>query len=118
MEESFYKPWTTDPSHPLKGTTGLVRGDPAAHMAHLLETFGLRLDVDDGRAPDHISVLLKFLVFLLERRPGEEACSFCRDHLDWLRDLEGHLVDREAGRVLAPLVRTARNLVSTLISSC
>jgi len=117
MEESLYKPWTTEAGHPLEGTEGFAWGDPAHHMLDVLETFGLGLDPEDERAPDHIAVLLEFLAYLLENRPSAEARSFCTDHLDWLPDLEKRLEQEAAAPVLIPPVRAARRLISTLVSS-
>ncbi|MEJ2719044.1 MAG: hypothetical protein P8182_18250 [Deltaproteobacteria bacterium] len=36
LEESVYKEWTADKSHPLGGTKGLTWGDPARHMQESL----------------------------------------------------------------------------------
>jgi hypothetical protein len=117
MEESLYKPWTSDAAHPLYGNEGLAWGDPAHHMLDVLERFGLALEPGDERAPDHIAVLFEFLAHLLENRPREEARSFCTDHLDWLPALEKRLEDAGAPPALALTVRAARKFVSTLISS-
>ena len=117
MEESLYKPWTTEAGHPLEGVEGFAWGDPAHHMLDVLKSFGLGLDPEDERAPDHIAVLLEFLAYLLENRPSAEARSFCTDHLDWLPDLEKRLEQEAAAPVLIPPVRAARRLISTLVSS-
>jgi TorA maturation chaperone TorD len=117
MEESLYKAWTTDAEHPLQGTEGFAWGDPAHHMLDVLKSFGLELDPEDERAPDHIAVLLEFLAYLLENRPSAEARSFCKDHLDWLPDLEKRLEKEAVAPVLTPPIRAARRLISTLVSS-
>jgi hypothetical protein len=87
LEESVYKAWTTDTSHPLSGETGMTWGDPASHMLDVLESFGMITDPEATRAPDNLAVLLEFLGFLIENRLLEEIQSFCRDHLDWLAEL-------------------------------
>ncbi len=110
LEESVYKPWTTDESHPLHRSSGLSWGDPAVHMARLLDQFGMTLDPDEDPGPDHLAVLLEFLGFLLENRPHEEGLLFCRDHMDWLADLRAKALQEDMP-VLAELVLAAGELV-------
>lgn len=110
LEESVYKPWTTDKSHPLHQSSGLAWGDPAVHMARLLDRFGMTLDPDEGPGPDHLAVLLEFLGFLLENRPHEDVLSFCRDHLDWLPDVRAK-AEAEHAQVLTALIQGAQQLV-------
>lgn len=113
LEESVYKPWTTDESHPLHRTSGLAYGDPAVHMARILDRFGLVLDPDDDPGPDHLAVLLELLGFLLENRPYEEVLSFCRDHLDWLSDLRTR-AEAEDAPLLAAVIGCAQQLVQRI----
>lgn len=117
VEESVYKVWTSDQSHPLKGNRGLTRGEPAAHMEEVLRGFGVNLDVLGYHAADHLAVLLEFLAFLLESRPIEEARRFCRDHLDWLDDLKTAATDLCTGELVPATVEAAEYLVSTIVSS-
>ena len=111
LEESVYKPWTMDKSHPLREERGLAWGDPAEHMLSLLEIFGM--DTADRRkvSPDHLSMLLDFLALLLENRPKNEVAHFCRDHLDWLPELVKTAQDVGAPAGLALAVRAAETLV-------
>ncbi|MDQ7781326.1 MAG: molecular chaperone TorD family protein [Desulfomonilaceae bacterium] len=111
LEESFYKEWTSDRSHPLVGRKGLAWGDPAAHVLAMFNEFGIALRAEDPRSPDHIAVLLEFLAFLMENRPTEEAQAFCRDHLDWLPDLRREATVRGFEGVFQHMVLTVESLV-------
>ncbi len=114
LEESFYKEWTTDRSHPLAGRKELAWGDPAAHVLAMLDNFGLALSSEDPRSPDHLAVLLEFLGFLIENRSIGEAAAFCRDHLDWLPDLRREATSRGIEAVLQEMVRTVESLVNDI----
>jgi hypothetical protein len=116
LEESVYKPWTTDKLHPLSEERGLAWGDPAEHMLSLFEIFGLNAADRRRVPPDHLSMLLNFLALLLESRPENEVAHFCRDHLDWLSELvkAAQNVGAPAGLVLA--VRAAESLVELVAS--
>lgn len=115
LEESVYKAWTTDPSHPLAGRKGLAWGDPAAHMMEVLDRFGLMSDPDDSRPPDHIAVLLEFLAFLLELRPPGEAAAFCADHLDWLPLLRAEATAQGIAGVFQGLIMSAEQLAARVL---
>jgi hypothetical protein len=110
LEESVYKPWTTDKSHPLHKSSGLAWGEPAVHMVALLDRFGMALDPHEDPGPDHLAVLLEFLGFLLENRPREEVLSFCRDHLDWLADVRAR-AEADDARILTGLIGASQQLV-------
>ncbi|MFH1115516.1 MAG: molecular chaperone TorD family protein [Pseudomonadota bacterium] len=114
LEESFYKEWTGDASHPLAGRKELAWGDPAAHVLAMLGNFGLALNPQDPRSPDHLAVLLEFLAFLIENRPVGEARAFCRDHLDWLADLRREAASRGIEEVLQEMVLTVESLVNDI----
>ncbi len=113
LEESVYKPWTRYPSHPLAGKTGFTRGDPAAHMTDTLEAFGVCL-ADDGRSPDHLSVLLEFLALLMETGQEDSIRPFCADHLDWLGTLAAQARLQGAGPIFMDVLETAERLVETV----
>jgi hypothetical protein len=117
LVESFYKEWTTDRAHPLSGQKGLVFGDPAAHMAQVLESFSMMPDPENPLPPDHVSVLLEFLAYLIENRPYEEAVAFCKDHLNWLSDLREQAEARGTGGLLVRLILTAESLTNHIIST-
>jgi hypothetical protein len=114
LEESVYKAWTTDPSHPLARRKGLAWGDPAAHMMEMLDRFGLMPDPQNSKPPDHIAVLLEFLSFLLETRPVGEAASFCADHLDWLPHLRAEAAAHGIAGVFLSLVLAAEQLADRI----
>lgn len=116
MEESVYKAWTTDPSHPLNRVTGLSRGEPAVHMEEVLRSCGLDPDALETRAPDHLAVLLEFVAFLLESRPAEDARRFCADHLDWLGDLKTAAVTLGGGALTTAAFEATEHLVNVVSS--
>ncbi len=107
LDESVYKAWTKQKSHPLSGATGRCFGDPAAHMLAVLESFGLSLETELGHAPDSLPTLLEFLGFLLENRPPDEVVSFCHDHLDWTGELEQCASRLNAGKALLEVISLA-----------
>jgi len=115
LEESFYKEWTADRSHPLAGRKGLAWGDPAEHVVATLNNLGIALCAEDPRAPDHLAVLLELLAYLIENRPAEEAAAFCRDHLDWLSELRHEATSRGIEGVFQEMVRTVESLVNHII---
>ncbi len=112
LEESFYKAWTSDSSHPLAGRKGLAWGDTAAHVLATLNNFGIALCRDYPIPPDHLAVLLELLAYLIENRPIEEAAAFCRDHLDWLSDLRQEAKSRGIEGVFLEMVLTVESLVN------
>jgi hypothetical protein len=116
LEESVYKRWTTDESHPLKEERGLAWGDPAAHMLSLFEIFGIDTAERRKVSPDHLSMLLDFLALLLENRPRNEVVHFCRDHLDWLPELVRSAQNAEAPAGLVLAVRATQSLVEIVTS--
>ncbi len=111
LDESVYKAWTKQKSHPLSGATGRCFGDPAAHMIAVLESFGLSLEADRGQAPDSLSTLFEFLGFLLENRPSGEVVTFCHDHLDWIGELEQCAIRLNAGKALLEVISLANVFV-------
>ncbi len=111
LEESVYKPWTSDESHPFKEERGLAWGDPAEHMLSLFEIFGMDAAYRTKVSPDHLSMLLDFLAMLLENRPKNEVVHFCRDHLDWLPELVKSAQNVGAPPGLVLVVRAAEALV-------
>ena len=117
LDESVYKAWTKQKSHPLSGATGRCFGDPAAHMLAVLESFGMSLDSVHGHAPDSLSTLFEFLGFLLENRTPGEVVSFCNDHLDWLDELESNALDHNAGDSLICAISVARIFITDLVDS-
>ncbi|MBI5568663.1 MAG: molecular chaperone TorD family protein [Desulfomonile tiedjei] len=115
LEESVYKSWTDDPSHPLRGATGLAHGDPARHMERILNDFGMALPAESLQSPDHVAVLLLFLAFLLEERSVQDAAAFCQDHLDWMPALTAALTADGRGVVMLKLVNALESLIETIM---
>lgn len=115
LEESVYKAWTNQKNHPLKGTSGLSFGDPAAHMEAVLTDFGMSVDSEYGLAPDSLSTLFEFLGFLLENQPMHEAVTFCKDHLDWLHELRERAMELNVGMALMRVISLAEIFIQDLI---
>lgn len=116
MEESVYKCWTTDKSHPLAGRKGFAWGEPAIHMAEVLSGFGMAFDPETMTSPDHLSVLLEFLAFLLENRPRDEIAAFCADHLDWLSELKTEARLNDLGTAFTETLETTERLITMVTS--
>lgn len=114
LEESVYKIWTSDKSHPLSGATGLAWGEPAQHMAEVLAGFGMNFDPERISSPDHLSVLLEFLAFLIENGSREDIEAFCADHLNWLSDLLKEARVNDLGRAFVATVETAERLITNI----
>ncbi|GEM_PF-920761 len=117
LEESVYKAWTGDRSHPLAGEKGMAWGDPASHMLDVLESFGMIPDPEATMAPDHLAVLLEFLGFLIENRPPEEIRSFCGDHLDWVHELRKEAEERDLHQAFIGVVDAVESLAHHIIST-
>jgi hypothetical protein len=111
LEESVYKFWTSETAHPLSNVKGLAWGDPATHMIDLFDRFGLQLSDPRVLSPDHLSVLLGFLAFLMRSRPADEVSVFCADHMDWLNELMATARDHEAPECLLLAIDAAQSLV-------
>jgi hypothetical protein len=116
LEESVYKCWTTDKSHPLAGKKGFAWGEPAVHMAEVLSGFGMAFDPETMTSPDHLSVLLEFLAFLIENRPRNEITAFCADHLNWLADLKREARLNDLGTAFVETLETAERLITMVAS--
>ncbi len=86
--ESLYKQWTDDPTAAVSFArqTGLVYGDPALHIQYLFRQFKLEFPEEYRAMPDHLTLLLEFLAFLLEHGTSDQIQSFISDHFDWLDD--------------------------------
>ncbi len=111
LEESVYKEWTRDSTHPLAGKKGFAHGDPAGHMMDLYERYGLEMSHEPRLAPDHLSCLLEFLAILIETRPWHEIKAFCQDHLDWLPAMKEKMEQIQTDEILFHLVQAVGNLI-------
>jgi hypothetical protein len=111
LEESVYKFWTSETAHPLSNVKGLAWGDPATHMIDLFDRFGLQLSDPQVLSPDHLSVLLGFLAFLMRSRPVDEVSVFCADHMNWLNELKETARHNEAPECLLLAIDATQSLV-------
>ncbi len=84
--ESLYKPWTTDPSASLlhEKSKGYLFGDAALHMQYLFGQYRLAIPKEYTNMPDHLTLLLEFLAYLVRNEASELTYQFILDHLDWL----------------------------------
>lgn len=84
--ESLYKPWTTDTTFdsPIAGQTGYLYGDSAIHLKYLYERYGINIPKEYENIPDHLTLLLEFLVLLIQLDQPELVTQYINDHFDWL----------------------------------
>lgn len=95
--ESIYKVWTTDPSAEMAMAKekGYLYGDSALHIRHLFEHFLLEIPEEYSKMPDHLTLLLEFLGFLIQNGSDDEARQLIIDHFDWLDDFKKELAKVE-----------------------
>lgn len=88
--ESVYKVWTTDPSveMAIANEKGYLYGDSALHIKHLYEHFQLEIPKEFNSMPDHLTLLLEFLSFVIKNRSLDEVNQLLVDHFDWLNDFK------------------------------
>ncbi|MFV9510041.1 TorD/DmsD family molecular chaperone [Tepidibacillus sp. LV47] len=86
--ESVYKVWTTDPtfSLPIANSKGYFFGDSALHLKYLYEQFQLEIPEEFSNMPDHLTLLLEFLAFLIKEGTDDQVKQLLMDHFDWLND--------------------------------
>jgi putative dimethyl sulfoxide reductase chaperone len=97
----------------IPGETSLLMGEPALEMRRRLESSGLSLDDNIGEPPDHLSIELEYLYFLLNRgwtdedpKLSTEAAFFSEGvMLPWVLKLQQRLlVGKTAGLFYPPLI--------------
>jgi len=91
--ESVYKVWTTDPSvdMAMAKNKGYLFGDAALHVRHLFEHYRLEIPVEFSKMPDHLTLLLEFLSFMIASSSDSEVKQYLNDHFDWLDDFKKEL---------------------------
>lgn len=90
--ESVYKVWTEDPtSEVINNTKGYLYGDAALHIKYLFEQFNIEIPPEYNKKPDHLTLLLEFLSFLISNRLDKEVKQYISDHFDWLEDFKNQL---------------------------
>ncbi|MCT8137549.1 molecular chaperone TorD family protein [Anaerobacillus sp. CMMVII] len=91
--ESVYKVWTTDETAQVSiaKSKGYLMGDPALHMQYLYKQFQIEVPNGYENMPDHLTLQLEFLAYLLETSNQEVIYQFIDDHLDWLDDFHNEL---------------------------
>ncbi|WP_339062170.1 molecular chaperone TorD family protein [Tepidibacillus marianensis] len=91
--ESIYKVWTTDPTSSLSmaKSKGYFYGDPALHLKHLYQQFQLELPDEYANMPDHLTLIIEFLTFLILEGTDQQVSQLLADHFDWLDDFRTEL---------------------------
>ncbi len=91
--ESLYKVWTTDASADIgmANQKGYLFGDSALHIRHLFEEYELEIPEDYKNMPDHLTLLLEFLGFMISNSSDTEMKQYLHDHFDWLGDFKQEL---------------------------
>ena len=96
------------------GEPALLMGEPALEMIKRFESKGLSLANNIHEPPDHLSIELEYLYFLLERGWGEkddslleEALSFGSETMaPWVMKLQQRLTTIETGNHFYPFIIT------------
>ncbi len=92
--ESLYVVWTEDPSRgAFAGRTGLYMSDAALYMRDLLKSFELQAPEEFAATPDHLSLELEMLSFLLDAGQVESAREFLIERFAWLTIYRPKLVE-------------------------
>ncbi len=95
--ESLYVTWTSNPERgAFAGRTGLYLSDAALYMRDLIESLGLSVPVSFSATPDHLTLELEMMSFLLDAGMVQEAHEFLIERFAWLTTYRLKLV--EAGR--------------------
>ncbi|WP_048600332.1 TorD/DmsD family molecular chaperone [Rubeoparvulum massiliense] len=105
--ESIYKEWTTDPEAEvmLVNQKGYLYGDPALHMKYLFEQSHLEIPDEYQGIPDHLTLILEFLGFLMTEGTDQMVSEFLQDHLDWLPDFHEKMKEVKAPSIYQDVVQ-------------
>lgn len=111
--ESLYKQWTDDPTVAVSFArqTGFFYGDPALHVQYLFRQFKLEFPEEYRAMPDHLTLLLEFLSFLLEHGTADQIHAFISDHFDWLDDFVRELKKADRSLFYVSITQIVNQLV-------
>lgn len=111
--ESLYKQWTDDTTAAVSFARqkGFFYGDPALHVQYLFRQFKLEFPEEYRAMPDHLTLLLEFLSFLLEHRTADQIHSFISDHFDWLDDYVQQLKEADTSLFYVSITQIVNQLV-------
>lgn len=93
--ESVYKVWTDDSSNEMYNIKGFIFGDSALHVKYLFNHYKLEISEEFNSIPDHLTLLLELLAFLIKYKTSTEIQQLITDHFDWLEDFEKELSNVE-----------------------
>lgn len=83
--ESLYVEWTSDPKRsPFEHKKGLYSADTALYMRDLVADLGLALPESLAAYPDHLSLELDMVSFLLEAGRADDARQLFLERSAWL----------------------------------
>lgn len=83
--ESLYVEWTSDPKRsPFEHKKGLYSADTALYMRDLVADLGLALPESLAAYPDHLSLELDMVSFLLEAGRVDDARQLFLERSSWL----------------------------------
>ena len=92
--ESLYKPWSSQEGNAFGATRGLYMGDAAQHMSALYRQLSIDVPASFASMPDHLTLELELLSFVLEAGNEDAARQLVRDHFDWLGSYDETLAHR------------------------
>ncbi|MEQ6377359.1 molecular chaperone TorD family protein [Bacillaceae bacterium S4-13-56] len=113
--ESVYKVWSTNPalqSSPMARSKGYFNGDSAMHIRYLFEELNIEIPEEYKMMPDHLTLLLEFLAFLIGSDYEIYAKQFIQDHLDWLGDFFYKLQTLENSELYVVVTDLIRQVLS------
>lgn len=90
--ESLYVPWAPKGTRALTHQTGHYQSPRSVYMRDLLAALGLEISGACGAYPDHLSIEMEVLAFLLEEGRADDARQFLAERFGWLSDYRGRLV--------------------------
>ena len=107
------------------GEKALLMGEPAIEMKNRFESKGLSLSDEIHEPPDHISIELEYLYFLLDKGWSDgdqdlikEAATFAAEiMLPWLSEFEARLAVEKECRFY-PLMASILKAILEIIAEC